>query len=145
MCYAVTDIANKLLVMSEDGGELMTNMKLQKMMYYQQGYHLAYFGTPLFDEEIEAWMYGPVVPMIYSAYKEHGKNGIVGNKQNVIVFEDEREESLFAEVMRVYGKYSTIGLMEMTHEELPWKSTPVGEGSVIAKSVMQDFFKTKLA
>jgi len=143
MCYAVKDIANKLLVMSEACGELMTNMKLQKMMYCQQGYHLAYFGTPLFDEEIEAWMYGPVVTMVYSAYKEFGKEGLVGDKNNVIVFEDEREEALFMEVMRVYGKYSAIGLMEMTHEEEPWKSTPVGEGNIISKSTMRDFFKTK--
>ena len=145
MCYAVKDIANKLLVVSEADGELMSNMKLQKMMYYQQGYHLAYFGTPLFDEEIEAWMYGPVVPMVYFAYKEYGKSGIVGDKDNVIDFKDKREKALFAEVMRVYGKYSAIGLMEMTHEELPWKSTPVGEGNVITKAKMQEFFKSKLA
>lgn len=31
------------------------------MLYYQQGFHLAMFGTPLFEEDIEAWMYGPVV------------------------------------------------------------------------------------
>lgn len=39
------------------------------MLYYQQGFHLAYFGTPLFDEEIEAWMYGPVVPCVFENYK----------------------------------------------------------------------------
>lgn len=63
----VIDIANKLLLKTEEvsnGEELMTNMKLQKMLYYQQGLHLAYFGTPLFDEDLEAWMYGPVVPSV---------------------------------------------------------------------------------
>ena len=65
MSYPVLAIANKLLASATDydGGELMSNMKLQKMLYYQQGYHLAAFGTPLFDEDIEAWMYGPVVPL----------------------------------------------------------------------------------
>ena len=50
MTYPVLDIANKLLLKATeyDGGELMSNMKLQKMLYYQQGYHLAAFGTPLF-------------------------------------------------------------------------------------------------
>ena len=59
MSYPVLAIANKLLASATDydGGELMSNMKLQKMLYYQQGYHLAAFGTPLFDEDIEAWMY----------------------------------------------------------------------------------------
>ena len=56
MAYKVIDIANQLLVKAyrASDGELMTNLKLQKMLYYQQGFHLAYFGTPLFDDEIEA-------------------------------------------------------------------------------------------
>ena len=144
MCYAVKDIANKMLVMAEDGGELMTNMKLQKMLYYQQGFHLAYFGSPLFEEDLEAWMYGPVVPGVYAAYKEFGKNGLMGDHEHVVSLED-KEEALFAEVMRVYSKYSAIGLMNMTHEEMPWKTTPVGEGNVIAKEKMMEFFKTRLA
>lgn len=71
MAYKVIDIANQLLVKAyrASDGELMTNLKLQKMLYYQQGFHLAYFGTPLFDDEIEAWMYGPVVPSVYNHYK----------------------------------------------------------------------------
>lgn len=144
MCYAVRDIANKLLVMAEEGGELMTNMKLQKMLYYQQGFHLAYFGTPLFEEDVEAWMYGPVVPGVYNAFKEFGKKGLTGDRKNVVMLEDS-EEALFGEVMCVYSKYSAIGLMNMTHEEMPWKSTPVGEGSIIAKEKMMEFFKTRLA
>lgn len=145
MCYAVKDIANKLLVMSEDGGELMTNMKLQKMLYYQQGFHLAYFGSPLFEEDMEAWMYGPVVPGVYEMYSEAGMNGIKGNRDEVIALEEDQEEALFYEVFSVYGKYSAIGLMEMTHEEMPWKSTPVGKGNVIGKEKLMEFFKTRLA
>lgn len=145
MCYPVCDIANKLLVMSEEAGELMTNMKLQKMLYYQQGFHLAYFGTSLFEDEIEAWMYGPVVPKVYNSYRQFGKECLVGDKENVLSLQEEQEEALFAEVMKVYGKYSAIGLMEMTHEEMPWKSTPTGEGNIITKQKMKEFFKTKLA
>jgi uncharacterized phage-associated protein len=67
MAYKALDIANKILAKasSSDSEELISNMKLQKLLYYQQGFHLAYFGTPLFDEEIETWMYGPVVPAVY--------------------------------------------------------------------------------
>ena len=67
MAYPVLKIANLMLRATytiEGAEDLMSNMKLQKMLYYQQGFHLAYFGTPLFDEEIEAWMYGPVVPSV---------------------------------------------------------------------------------
>ena len=82
MAYKASDIAKLLIKKAEQvsyGEEFMTNMKLQKMLYYQQGFHLAYFGEPLFDEEIEAWMYGPVVPSVYDEYKSNGKNGIRWN------------------------------------------------------------------
>lgn len=147
MAYPVIQIANQLLLYSADkGGELMTNMKLQKMLYYQQGFHLAYFGTPLFDEDIEAWMYGPVVPAIYEEYKSNGRNGIEPNRELAFSFEQKKELALFNEVCKVYGAYSAIGLMNMTHEEMPWKSTPTGEGEghVIAKDKMQSFFKKRL-
>lgn len=147
MAYNVLEIANELLLKTEamsGGEEFMTNMKLQKMLYYQQGFHLAYFGTPLFDEDIEAWMYGPVVPSVYNNYKENGKGGIIPNKEKIFKFKNEKEEALFNEVFRVYGVYSALGLMEMTHSEVPWKSTQTGEGNVISKDKIKSFFKSRL-
>lgn len=147
MAYNVLEIANKLLLKTEamsGGEEFMTNMKLQKMLYYQQGFHLAYFGTPLFNEDIEAWMYGPVVPSVYNNYKDNGKGGIIPNKEKIFEFENEKEEALFNEVFRVYGVYSALGLMEMTHSEIPWKSTKTGEGNVISKDKIKTFFKSRL-
>jgi len=143
--YKATDIANKLLYTAEnDGGsDLMTNLKLQKMLYYEQGFHLAYFGTPLFEESIEAWMYGPVVPAVYNKYKGNGKNGIPSDG-SPIELTGEKEEALFAEVYRVYGRFSAIGLMEMTHNEKPWLETPTGEGNVIPVDLMKSFFKSRL-
>ena len=146
MAYDVKDIANLLLLSAESysGGELMTNMKLQKMLYYQQGFHLAYFDTPLFDDEIEAWMYGPVVKSVYNHYKNYGKSGIAGDNGKYFSFNLPTESALFDEVNRVYGRFSAIGLMEMTHKERPWKSVPIREGSIIPKSTIQSFFKTRL-
>jgi uncharacterized phage-associated protein len=145
MTYPVSQIANQLLLNSADmGKELMTNMKLQKMLYYQQGFHLAYFNTPLFDEEIEAWMYGPVVPEMYERYKSNGHLGIEPDRSMGFGFDQPEELALFNEVCNVYGAYSTIGLMNMTRNETPWKTTPTGEGNVIPKSVMKSFFKKRL-
>lgn len=147
MAYKASDIAKALISRAEHvsgGEELMTNMKLQKMLYYQQGFHLAYFGTPLFDEEIEAWMYGPVVPSVYDEYKNYGKNGIHLDSDLEFGFEDKKEEALFNEVFKVYGVYSALGLMNMTHSEAPWKNTKTGEGNVIEKDKIKAFFKTRL-
>lgn len=147
MAYKAKDIAKILIKKAGNmscGEEYITNMKLQKMLYYQQGFHLAYFGTPLFDEDIEAWMYGPVVPSVYDEYKCNGKNGIQPESEIEFEFENKKEEALFNEVFKVYGVYSALGLMNMTHSELPWKSTKTGEGNVISKDKIKSFFKTRL-
>lgn len=144
MAYKVLDIANKLLLKAANGGEeeLMSNMKLQKMLYYQQGFHLAYFNAPLFEDEIEAWMYGPVVPTIYEKYKVNGSNGIVPDKIEISL--NNKEEALFNEVYRTYSIFSAAGLMNMTHTENPWKTTPTGIGNIITKDKMRSFFKKRL-
>lgn len=145
MAYKVMDIANELLKRAADngGGDLLTNLKLQKMLYYEQGFHLAYFNEPLFNEPIEAWQYGPVVPVVYEHYKTCGRNGIEPEERE-FTFAGPKEKALFDEVFRVYGAYSAIGLMNMTHSEMPWNSTPTGVGNEITQEKLKTYFKKRL-
>ena len=121
-------------------GDTISNLKLQKMMYYQQGFHLAYFGTPLFDEDIVAWQYGPVVPSVYKEYKSFESNSISTSKEGISLSDD--EEELFNNVYEEYNQFSAVALMKMTHEESPWKTTEIN--SVISRDKMMAFFKTQI-
>lgn len=121
-------------------GDTISNLKLQKMMYYQQGFHLAYFGTPLFDEDIVAWQYGPVVPSVYKEYKSFESNSISTSKEGISLSDD--EEELFNNVYEEYNQFSAVALMKMTHEETPWKTTEIN--SVISRDKMAAFFKTQI-
>lgn len=76
MSNSVLRVANALLSMADGVGEPLSNMKLQKLLYYEQGYHLAYFDAPLFPDNFEAWLYGPVVPRVYDMFKSYG-NGLI--------------------------------------------------------------------
>lgn len=145
MAYTALEIANKLLAKSTDydAGELMSNMKLQKMLYYQQGYHLAAFGTPLFNEDIEAWMYGPVVPCVYEHFKSHGAGGIAPEDVEIVRLTED-EEFLFNDVFEAYIDFSAYGLMNKTHSEMPWRTTNTGFGNVISLEKMTEFFKKKI-
>lgn len=145
MAYTALEIANKLLAKSTDydAGELMSNMKLQKMLYYQQGYHLAAFGTPLFNEDIEAWMYGPVVPCVYEHFKSHGAGGIAPEGVEILRLTED-EEFLFNDVFEAYIDFSAYGLMNKTHSEMPWRTTNTGFGNVISHEKMTEFFKKKI-
>jgi uncharacterized phage-associated protein len=60
--YSAFDIAQYFLWKAQESNqELLSNMKLQKLVYYAQGLHLALNDAPLFKGKIEAWTYGPVV------------------------------------------------------------------------------------
>ena len=139
------DIAKKILykATNDEKGELVSNLKLQKLLYYMQGYHLAVFNKPLFNEEIEAWMYGPVVPNVYNEYSRFGNKGIECNETPITLSED--EEALFDEVYEVYSQYSAYGLMNLTHKEKPWETTSTGVGNIISKEKIRVFFKTKIS
>ena len=146
MAYKVLDIAEKLIQKAAkyEGAELISNLKLQKMLYYEQGYYLAKFGKPLFNEEIEAWMYGPVVPSVYEHYSKYGNNGIAPEKDEELILNNDIEERLFHEVFMAYMQYSAIGLMNKTHAEKTWMTTKTGVGNIISKEKLAKFFKTRL-
>lgn len=54
---------------SDDEGNNLSKLKLQKLLYYAQGYYLALYNEALFDEEIRAWEHGPVVKEVYDHFK----------------------------------------------------------------------------
>ncbi|MCV6610799.1 MAG: DUF4065 domain-containing protein [Amphritea sp.] len=117
----VTDIAKCFLYLDDaNEGDGISNLKLQKLVYYAQGFHSAIFDTALFDEGIAAWAHGPVVPELYHAYKQHGKNHIpMPNDFDRNSLTDDQFE-LVEEVFEVFGQYSAWKLRNMTHEESPW-------------------------
>ena len=147
MAYKALDIDKKLIFKAQNdepnGGERLTYLKLQKLLYYQQGFHLAFFGTPLFAEDVEAWMYGPVVPAVYDEYSAYGSSALPEVKEPVSLSED--EEELFNEVYDAYREFSAIGLMNRTHSERPWlDAVPHDRGTVITQESMMAYFKTQI-
>ncbi len=145
MAYDVNDIAKKIIAKVDiDAGDVITNLKLQKLLYYVQGFYLAVFDKPLYNDEIEAWMYGPVVPSVYDNYAPQGKSPLYNMESYTPISLTEDEEDLFNQVYEAYGQFSAVKLMNLTHEEAPWKSTETGKGNVISKEILKDYFKTRL-
>ena len=142
MAYDVQEIAKKIIAKTDtEHGDTISNLKLQKMLYYMQGFHLAFFGTPLFEEEIKAWQYGPVVPSVYEAYKRYESKAI-DLPEGPIIQLTEDEEAVFDNVYDEYNQFSAVALMKMTHEESPWRSTEISQ--VINKEKIKVFFKTQI-
>lgn len=76
MSYPASLIAYAFVKKGIAEGKPVTQMKLQKMVYFAHGYHLAKYGVPLIEEGFEAWRFGPVVPSIYHTYKLYGSGEI---------------------------------------------------------------------
>lgn len=66
------NVAEYFITVAHERGEGMNNLKLQKLLYYAQAWHLAWHGEPLFPEKFQAWMSGPVIPELYWRYKDFG-------------------------------------------------------------------------
>ena len=138
------DVANYFLRRADDNaGDLISNLKLQKLVYYAQGYHLALFGKPLFNERIEAWMHGPVIPEMYYAFKQFGDGPVFPNYDfdAPSVFNQD-ELNLLDEVYQILGQFSAWRLRDMTQGEHPWKDTSQGEE--ITHDSLESYFKTQL-
>lgn len=104
----------------------MTNMKVQKLLYYSQCLYLALFNEPLFAEEIQAWRYGPVCPPAYRFYSEFEAQQLpIPSQENLSEITSEIKEVL-EEVWQYFGQYHAYYLSDLTHLEFPWKKARKG-------------------
>lgn len=126
---------------SEDSD--ISNLKLQKLIYYAQAFHLAIFDKPLFNDDFEAWTHGPVCPEIYRQYKSFGASPIISNSEADVELFSQEQIELLEEVNEVFGQFSAWKLRNMTHEDTPWQEKEATAGT-IEKSSMMEFYKTRL-
>ena len=137
------DVADYFLdSVREEVGDNISNLKLQKLLYYAQGLHLALHDEPLFSEPIVRWQYGPVVRSVYDAFKGYGAGAIPRSEDFDASKYDDRTREVLDETLLVYGQFSALRLMDMTHSEPPWRETPSND--VIAGEILRDYFKTQL-
>ncbi len=98
--------------------DLITNLKLQKLLYYIQGWYLGICKKPLFQENFEAWIHGPVIPEVYHTYKSYRWNPI-SEEISKIEFDSDIEKHIIS-ILDIYGIETGWALERMTHLEQPW-------------------------
>ncbi|MBC9912331.1 Panacea domain-containing protein [Chitinophaga varians] len=148
--HTVDQIADWFLArLDTNAGDTISPLKLQKLVYYAQAWHLAIFNQPLFNEPIQAWVHGPVVPSLYQRFKDNCRDCLIGINTNGLEktnFPSETED-LLNEVYSIYGEHSASYLEQLTHREMPWikarKGVPLYQRSeeVITVESMIDYYK----
>ena len=116
----VFDVAQYIL--NKHGG--MTAMKLQKLAYYSQAWHIAWTDKTLFPNRIEAWKDGPVCPDLWKLHTPefHIESLAKGDAEAL----SKREEKTIGKVLKFYGKKSPQWLSDLTHQESPWRNARRG-------------------
>lgn len=136
------EVAKYFLYIAEaNDDQEMSNLRLQKLLYYAQGFHLALHDKVLFPERIMKWEHGPVVPEVYHAYKRYGNTPIPFTEVEIDQF-DQQAKDVLDEVYVVYGQYSASALRNMTHREPPWLEAD--DNAALTARSMKDYFKTQL-
>jgi len=167
MAYDAAAIANYFLDLADQKGTELDPMKIQKLVYFGHGWHLAFRDEPLIKERIEAWEYGPVIPPLYGQFKKFG-NGPITERALKLEFESSKisykvasiegqadqqtttfTKSLLDRIWEVYGSLTAIQLSNLTHEDgSPWAITiaknPGQKHLVIDDDLIKTDFKRRL-
>ena len=120
MSPKLREVVDYFIVKSNETKRPLTNKKLQKLIYYAQAWNLALTGEKLFDEPIEAWIHGPVVPDVYKEYKKYGHGRIDEEAEFDSSKFTKKELKTLDEVWSTYGKFDGNYLEALAHSEGPW-------------------------
>lgn len=117
-------VADRFLSLAKRQGEPMDHLKLQKLVYLALGWYAALTGKRLFDDPVEAWRWGPVIPSIWHRFKENGSSPIPSGDVDSQPLANDYAERVVDRVYSKYGGLRAWQLSDMTHEpETPWSES----------------------
>lgn len=125
----------------------MTPKKLQKLCYYAQAWHMTLYDKPLFNDEFEAWIHGPVCSNLYQEYKHYAWKQIDKHEEvPSMLLQNEVALDHIKQIYRIYGQMDGDQLEMLTHSERPWQNSRKGlkpnepSTNPIDLAVMRDFY-----
>jgi uncharacterized phage-associated protein len=150
--YSYQLVADYFIALSNEIHSPITNLKLQKLVYYAQAWNLALLNRSLIEEDFQAWVHGPVIPQLYNEYRQFGWKPIIREdlEEGALV----RIKNEFSpDVMKVLTdvEYEYFGLEayqleKLTHNEDPWLLTRTGLAEdepserIITKQSIKDYY-----
>lgn len=158
MSYPAIAIANEFIAVAKEQGEGITPMKVQKLVYFAHGWHLAITGEPLVDEPVQAWRFGPVIPSVYRQFRDFGRNP-VQDFARVVTFSpfdvssiiprvskgDKFVQQLITKIWEIYGRFTAVQLSNLTHQDgTPWHkiwNENLPRDTVIPDETIADYFR----
>ncbi len=124
----VNTSAERIALYIISSGREITNLLLQKVLYYVKAISELFDGESIILEPCEAWKFGPVFPVVYEKYRNYGKQEIEINlsKEYVNNLLSEKEKEITDYVLSTFGIYNAWFLKDLTHAEEPWIEARIG-------------------
>lgn len=142
--YKVQEIAEYVIYYAYTQGNIVTNLKLQKILYYIQAEFLVGAQKQCFPERIEAWDFGPVIPEVYRRYKIYGGSFIPTGRNNICLTLFQRDDRRRIEnVVDACDMYSTATLAEFTRHQTPYIEARLRYDREITPESIRQFFTEK--
>lgn len=151
----IQDVVDYIIGQFADEDGSLSILKLQKLLYYVQAWHLAFGLGPLFAGRFQAWVHGPVNRQVYDRFKDtHSLFATVSRESIRQGFDANamppKARNHIDEILEAYGPFSGVQLENMTHEETPWLETRGNLKSFercedeLNEKTMQEFFANLL-
>lgn len=153
----VNQVTNYVIAHVAEDKHSLSLLKLQKLLYYIQAWHLVHFdGEPLFDNDFQAWVHGPVCREVYDRFSDSHRlydsvtAADIGNNPDVSAITAQNVNFINA-VLDVYAKYSGTQLEQLTHCERPWQEargnlSPAAHcENIISRKTMREFYSARLS
>ena len=139
--YKAHSIAVKIVLIAQEKGKALSNLKMQKLLYFAQGWSYVFFKRALFKEDLEAWVHGPVCGAIYHHFKFRIPFEKILKKELTEKIAKETGEFL-DNLWEFYEDWSGWDLERLSHKEGPWKDYfEKGKNNIIPKEKIKEFFQ----
>lgn len=146
--YSALSVAHYIISYCDAHGNGISNLKLQKILYFVQAEFLVSTpgNRPCFKEQIEAWDFGPVVPIVYHLYKLFGSSVIPARMNDVLVpyYENISAEDQLRinSIVDDASQYTASQLVQITHNQAPWKNAyRKGFNNIITNVSILNYFR----
>ena len=155
--YDARAVANAILDVCDQQSFYLSNMALQKVVYFCHMHSIVERDLPLVKHEFEAWEHGPVVGYLYREFKSFGSNRITdralaldlstGNKAKATAIFDDQTTALISKYASLYGRVSAFHLSDLSHtEDGPWHTVwnhrgKINPGMRISNDAIKSFYK----
>ena len=118
----IIHVAKYLLTLADSSSTKVNPLKLQKLLYYCEGWTLAITDKELFPgENFQAWLHGPVNVTVYHEFNtSYGMFDPIDTPKSVPPTLTVEQRAILERVFEVYNQYSGSELETMTHREKPW-------------------------